>query len=1323
MTQLIDLDVFHCDLDGVCLIEASAGTGKTWNICALYVRLLLEKSLTVEQILVVTFTNAATAELRERIRGRLSDLVAAIAPMFGEDEAGEGEGGEGGDDRDDDFPDYDPNASSDPLFTVMIAGLIERGEMSVKQIRECLQAALRGFDQASIHTIHGFCQRALAEVPFAAGLPFAYELVPDDNGVRHDLAVEFWRRVVEPLAAQDDGFAAWLVDRKRSPGTLTDQLARRLKKPMSTLRWPAAVRAEASTAADAALLETYAIARECWEAEAQGIAELMGKALPSLKKNIYHEASLAQAVSAWQRYLSAGDVGALLNTKAELLTTTRLAKDIKKGETPPDHRFFGLADVLVKARADADERYAMAWLRILRAWLNEAPDQLAQRKRELRVVSFDDLLGNIARALTQHPDLADALRTRYPCALIDEFQDTDPLQFAIFNAVYRAGSALTDGNAVDGRDGGEVSNEGDATGRVKSGPMFMVGDPKQAIYSFRAADLHTYLAARENADAAYTLAVNQRSTPAIIQAGNRLFGANERAFVLDGLVYPPVRPGQRARPPLSDARTVADFTVWWLPEGEGSEQGKGDGPLSKDEAQQACARATAAEVARLLCGASRGDVLIGERALAPGDIAVIVQTHRQGALMKAMLAEHAVGSVELTQDSVFASDEAETLLRVLRAVESPGDVRALRAALATELFGLDASALFRMQTSEASDAEAIAWIERLQRYRQLWIERGFSAMWRTLMRELGLAARLVAQAGGERRLTNFMHLAELAQARWAEQPGMPALLRWLASQRNASGGEDAQLRLESDQNLVQIVTVHKSKGLEYGVVFCPFLWDGAVRDSGSLDGLEYHDGPNAVIDFTEAGAKGSPAHGALRREQSAEQARLLYVALTRAVYRCYLAAGIYTSRRSVKEACGGMLNWLAAGQGTAFDDWISPSVDADARVDAIRTAWKALAGGPVNVIPLPVGDALVNGERIGHDAPPELSTRTSTRALREVWRIGSFSGLLAGMHAGPQLGGGQLSAPERTRPDYDAQANAGPTFALPPEGDDTWPPPDDILRFPRGPAAGESLHRVFELADFTARGQWPQAVTRALRERPPGRGAEQNDLWRAMMMSMLGDTLNTPLRPGLHLSDVAMTERLTEMEFTYPADAVSLDALRGLLRQFGYPDLPLDATVLRGYLKGFIDLVFRHGKQWWILDWKSNYLGTAPENYGPDGLREAMAEHGYHLQYLLYTLALHRYLRRRLPDYDYDRDMAGSLYLFVRGVRPDWAEANRLEDHVPGVYFDKPAREMVDALDRLFAAGENVALAEALALDGRDGEFGGDGDDPDAASDTEGGRA
>ncbi|ODP34278.1 exodeoxyribonuclease V subunit beta [Pandoraea sp. ISTKB] len=1295
MTQLIDLDVFGCDLDGICLIEASAGTGKTWNICALYVRLLLEKQLSVEQILVVTFTNAATAELRERIRGRLAGLVAAIAPVLGDD----GDEGDVSDADDaDDFPDFDPDASDDPLFNVMIAGLIERGDMSVKAIRECLQRALRGFDQASIHTIHGFCQRALAEVPFAAGLPFAYELVPDDNGVRHDLAVEFWRRVVEPLAAQDDSFAAWLVDRKRSPGTLTDQLARRLKKPMSELRWPEAVQRDSShlsplsdtpetqTSAPSALLTTYSAARDCWEAEASLIADLMRRALPSYKKNIYNETSLPQAVSAWQRYLGARDAGALLGAKAELLTTTRLAKDIKKGETPPNHRFFDMADALVQARVDADERYEMQWLRILRDWLAEAPEQLALRKRELRVVSFDDLLGNIARALQQHPDLAQALRERYPCALIDEFQDTDPLQFAIFSTVYGQPSPAD----------AEV-----ASGEARRGPMFMVGDPKQAIYSFRAADLHTYLAARENADAAYTLAVNQRSTPAIIDAGNRLFGANDRAFVLDGLEYPPVRPGARRRPPLSDVRDVADFTVWWLPDD--------DEPLSKDEAQQACARATAAEVARLLAGASRGDVLVGDKPLAPGDIAVIVQTHRQGALMKAMLAEHAVGSVELTQDSVFASEEAETLLRVLRAVEAPGDVRALRAALATELFGLDATALYRMQTSEASDAEAIAWIERLQRYRQLWIDRGFSAMWRTLMRELGLAARLVAQAGGERRLTNFMHLAELAQARWAEQPGMPALLRWLASQRSASGGEEAQLRLESDQNLVQIVTVHKSKGLEYGVVFCPFLWDGAVRDGGGLDGLEYHDGATAVIDFTDAAAKGSPATAALRQEQSAEQARLLYVALTRAVYRCYLAAGIYSSRRSVKEACGGMLNWLAAGQGIAFDAWISSSVDADERVETIRSAWKALVGGPLDVVPLPVGDALANDTRIVHDTPPELTTRTSTRALREVWRIGSFSGLLAGIHTGPQLGGGQLSAPERTRPDYDAQANAGPSFALPPEGDDAWPPADDILRFPRGPAAGESLHRVFELADFQSRVQWPHAVSRALRERPPGRGAEQNDAWRAMMMNMLSDTLATPLRPGMQLADVALTERLTEMEFTYPADAVSLDALRGLLRQFGYPDLPLDATVLRGYLKGFIDLVFRHGGQWWILDWKSNYLGTAPENYGTEGLREAMAEHGYHLQYLLYTLALHRFLQRRLPDYDYERDMGGSLYLFVRGVRPDWASAHLAGDDVPGVFFDKPSREMVDALDGLFAAGENTALAEALSLNARsDGPAGED---------------
>ncbi|GAB3626051.1 exodeoxyribonuclease V subunit beta [Pandoraea terrae] len=1268
MSQLTELDVFSCPLDGVSLIEASAGTGKTWNICALYVRLVLEKGLTVEQILVVTFTNAATAELRDRIRTRLSGLVAAMAPTTGD------EHGEDGDD------DFDPFASDDPLLGVLIAGLVERGELTPALARQRLQAALRGFDQAAVYTIHGFCQRALAEVPFAAGLPFAYELVPDDSGVRHDLAVEFWRTAVEPAAAADPAFAAWLVDRKYSPGTLTEQLARRLKKPLAALRWPEAI--DAQHGAGGPLAEWYDEARATWQTSAGDIERLMRDALSRFKQNIYHAGSLAQALAAWRRYFGAADPWAPLHDKAALLGTERLIKGCKKGETPPEHRFFGLAEAIVSARASADDAHAMQWLRLLRGWLETSPEALAERKRLLRVVSFDDLLGNVARALRQHPALARVLRDRYPCALIDEFQDTDPLQFAIFNGLY--------GEAADGG---------------LRGPMFMVGDPKQAIYSFRAADLHTYLAAREGADAAYTLAVNQRSTPPVIEAGNRLFGANPRAFVLDGLDYPPVRPGNRRRPPLQDAASVADFTVWMLPEG-GREDDAGnadkdndDAPatLTKDEAQRASARAAAAEIARLLSGAAHGQVALGDRPLGPGDIAVIVQTHRQGALMKSVLAEYAIGSVELTQDSVFASDEAETLLRVLQAVEAPGDVRALRAALSTELFGLDASALYRLQTSEASDAEAIAWIERLQRYRQLWIDRGFAAMWRALMRELELAARLVASPGGERRLTNFAHLAELLQSRWAEQPGMPALLRWLASQRTAGGGEAAQLRLESDQNLVQIVTVHKSKGLEYEIVFCPFLWDGAVRDAGGLQGREYHDGPDAIIDFGEDGGRGGLAAASLREEQSAEQARLLYVALTRAVQRTYLVAGQYTSRKSTKEACSGMLNWLAAGAGVLFGDWVA----AKTPPEAIAAAWRALDGGPIAVVPLPMPSGVAERVRVAAHAVTTLAARSSQRALREVWRIGSFSGLLAGAHMGPQLSGGQLSAPERTRPDYDAQVNAGPSLAPPPGADGMALPADDILMFPRGPAAGESLHRLFELADFRRPETWPAAVTRALRERPPARGMEQLDEWRAMMTNMLTDTVGTTLRPGLRLADVGLGARLTELEFTYPAGAVRLDMLRALLRQYGYPDVPLDASALRGYLKGFIDLVFVHEGRWWILDWKSNYLGTSPQDYGPEGVRIAMAEHGYHLQYLIYTVALHRYLRRRLANYDYDRHMAGSLYLFVRGVRPSWQVDGSGGGSPAGVFFDQPPRAMVDALDHLFDAANSPAGLDDTGLDAR----------------------
>ncbi|WP_345813729.1 exodeoxyribonuclease V subunit beta [Paraburkholderia sp. PREW-6R] len=1216
-----ELDVFACSLDGVNQIEASAGTGKTWNICALYVRLLLEKNLNADQILVVTFTKAATAELHERIRGRLAELHRAI---------------ETGDDGDDPF--------IRRLFETTLAP--QRGidpQAALKVVRR----ALRTFDQAAIHTIHAFCQRALQEAPFAAAMPFAFEMEADDAALRFEMAADFWREEVEPVAHAHPAFAAWLVAKRAGPASLDAQLARRLKKPLAQLRWGQLDASGSGSDSQAGFDAACAV----WREERDAIVSLLTQVQDRLSKTSHKPDHVSAAVAAWNDYFAQGDCHAPPPRAALKLTASALKKATKVKFDPPEHPFFEHAEALAAAVIATEAAQRSRWLSLVQTWLDHAPAELVARKRTRRVVSFDDLLSNLYRALAAHPWLADALRARYPAALIDEFQDTDPLQFAIFSRIF-----------------------------APAGPLFLVGDPKQAIYSFRAADLHTYLAAREAASACYTLAVNQRSTAPIVEACNRFFEANPRAFVLDGLDYQPVRAGERHRPPFIDPDTSAgDFRIWTLPQGEAA--------LAKRAAQREASEACAAEIVRLLRGAREGAVRIGDAPLAPGDIAVLVQTHRQGSLIKHVLAAWGVGSVELAQASVFATLDAEQIERVLAAVDTPGDLRRLRAALATDWLGLDAAALWRLEQvvdapapadDPAHAADAMGWVERFSRYRALWHERGFAVMWRTLMRELRVAQRLVAGPDGERRLTNVNHLAELVQARAATQPGIAPTLRWLAAQRDQGGGEDAQLRLESDRNLVQIVTVHKSKGLEYAVVFCPFLNDGGLREppsSGLPDAREYHDDTgDAVLHY---GCDDEEAERAARyasREQAAERARLVYVALTRAVYRCYLVAGTYLSARSTKESRRSVLNWLVGGSGHNFDDWLAEPPD-DA---ALAASWHALGGGPVSLQPLPKVDRPTPLESY-QESGARMQARASRRALRDQWRMASFSGLIA---AGSKTDEAHAAAAEDVRPDHDEIADA---VVIPP----TPAPPtpsyaqDDILGFPRGAAAGDCLHRMFELADFSDPHTWPDAIRGALRERPAPATPELAARLPGMMHNLLADVVNTELVPGMKLAALDPQRRLNEMEFLFASPSLDFPALRALLIEHGYPDVALEPGVLRGFVKGFIDMIVEHAGRFWIVDWKSNHLGDTAADYAAAPLEAAMASHAYHLQALLYTVALHRYLKTRVRGYSYDTHIGGYLYLFIRGVRPGWRDAQS----AAGVHMRRPAFELVALLDAAMIGG------------------------------------
>lgn len=1232
------LQVFDCPLEGIGLIEASAGTGKTWAICGLYLRLLLERGLDVQHILVVTFTNAATAELRDRIRQRIADTLAQLRGAAA--------------------------TPGDEFVPTLLRTLRERHGLDDATMVTRLDLALHTFDEASIFTIHGFCQRALSDTPFSAQMPLALELVQDDGELLREVVQDFWRRRIAGDRI-DPALAAYLGRRHDEPAGLARLLKRHLAKPLAIGRWPAAM--DTAPALDAAALQqAHDDARALWLAGRDDVVQLLQDALPSLNANSYKAASISTAAAAWDTLLAGADAAAALahdlDKKAALLGAERLAKGTKKGGSVPQHAFFAAAQRLLDRREAGTQSLVLARLRLLRTLLDEGSSALREAKRQRRIVAFDDMLFNLHQRLQgeRGAGLAQALRARFPAALIDEFQDTDPLQFSIFGTIYAG-----------------AGHRGDAGG---AGPLFLVGDPKQAIYSFRNADLHTYLQARGLADAAYTLAHNQRSSPALIDALNALFGANPAAFMLPGLHYHPVALGSKPRKPLED-RTLprAPLQVWTLPKQDGS-----DAPLPKAEARQAVIGATAAEIARLIAGGQRGEILLAGAPLRAGDIAVLVRSHRQGSDMRQALAALGVGSVELSQASVHHSPDAEELERLLAGILEPTREPRLKAALSTTLIGLDAAAIDALAADEARLAH---WVQVFGGWRETWIERGIGVLLRRLVAEARMADRFLVRPDGERRLTNLLHLAECLHQAAEQHPAPEALLRWLQAQRETERGDDStQLRLESDQNLVQIVTIHKSKGLEYPIVFCPFLWEGRLPGAGSgIDGVEYHDDDGrSIIDYRRdvpAEYDEADVKRRTRGEQAAEFLRLVYVALTRAVHRCVLVAGCYQAKvgrnESTSESCRSLLNWLVAGAGRSPQAWL----DGGSDVAGIDAAWTALAerhAPALAVEPLPaLAAAVAPALRV---APEALAALPPPDAIPAGWRIGSYSSLAHGSRHDDAARDTDLRVEDAPPP-----AEAAATVPAP-----TVPDEDDILHFPRGSAAGDCLHALLEAVDFDDPSHWPEAIVRTLQAHrgtlpPEAHEPTSPQPARARMLQrLLADLLGTPLPLGtpqpLLLSRLPRGRLLKELEFHLPAPQLDAGALTRLLRAQGYPVPRLDFGTLHGYLKGFIDLVLEHEGRYFIVDWKSNHLGERPAHYGPAALDAAMAGQGYHLQALLYSVALHRHLRHRLAGYRPEQHLGGFAYLFIRGLRPAW----RNDDGTPtGLFFHRPTVDTLQRLDAL----------------------------------------
>ena len=1203
-------DVFSTPLNGTRLIEASAGTGKTWNICALYMRLLLERRLDVQQILVVTFTNAATAELRERIRTRLAEMQAQLSGQ--------------------------PLTTADPFIPTLIQTLIGQRGLKLTDLLPRVQSALQNFDEAAIYTIHGFCQRALADSAFTAGQAFSQALTPDDSDVLMETVQDFWRHHISGGSIGKE-LAGRLLQKKDSPESFAALLKRRLSKPLAQYNWPDL---SLGTSNVQELANAYNAAKSEWSHSREEILALISNARHILHKGIYKEQSIADAANDYDVMFNANDPLAITasrqNSKLHLLTTSNVQLRTTGKNAPPQHQFFNLAENFLEQSHQLEQWQEISRLALLRKLLEEAPSQIRRKKRERRILSFDDLLHNLHDALKseQFTWLADVLRQRYLAALVDEFQDTDPQQYEIFDAIY-----------------GEHGH-----------PLFLVGDPKQAIYRFRNADLNTYLRAKRDVVATYTINQNQRSSDDLIAALNLLFQANPQAFMMPELNYVEVGIGSKRPQPFHDRSApspTASLMLWQLPL-------QAEGLISRSSGMRQAVDATAAEIARLLRAAQQGQTLIGDQPLEAGQIAVLVRNHRQGSAIREALARLNIGSVELSQSSVFTSLDAEDLERILAAILSPQRQPLLRAALTTELLGLDAH---QIATLSADEQAMITVTLRFANYRSIWQQHGFSFVFRQFLTAEQVSSRMLSRPDGERRMTNLRHLEELLHQAETLHPSPDALLNWLQTQRREdNASEAAQLRLDSDRDLVQILTIHKSKGLEFPVVFCPFLWDGFRRRNQGMDGLEYHDDSgNTVIDFHASPPDADEIEKHLRNESDAEDLRLIYVAMTRAVHRCYVVAGCYLSSNLPNQSKTSLLNWLVAGKNLPPDEWRSGKRD-NSGVEEIEACWQAVAHNSHATISLtPIPTTIGMPLTIDAKFPDELACRDLPHYVPFGWRIGSFSGLSRG------------AIHENAASDQDMM----PAHAPPVTNSRTaLAAIDDIMNFPKGSQAGLCIHRAFELSDFTTSDSWERAARIALQEYPQSQESN-HDVLLQMLRKMIADVTDTPLINGLCLRDIPDHRRLNELEFYLPASRFSAEQINQTVKNHGYKQPQLHFHEVECYLKGFIDLVFEHDGRYYLLDWKSNYLGPHVSDYDAANLDAAMGEEGYHLQHLLYTVALNRYLSQKMDNYRYDEHFGGVLYLFVRGVRPDWHQSN---GQASGVYFHKPDLSAVTELDALFAS-------------------------------------
>ncbi|SBO42869.1 UvrD-helicase domain-containing protein [Cyanobium sp. NIES-981] len=1242
MTERFDAHTFPLD-PGLRLLEASAGTGKTFSLAHLVLRYLSEAQVPWRQLLVVTFTNAAAAELRDRIGRRLQQALIGLeqeAPSQG---------------------------SPDPSLAAWLRWARPRADL----LRAPLLLALEELDGADITTIHGFCLRTLQRQALEAGHPPELQLETDATPLVRQVCHDYWRQQVLALPLHLlEGVQTFV----KGPEALVSVVQRLDGDPALELDpLPDGMGADHPLAPQLQALwdRRWMEFRQLWQQGGEALEADLRSAAGQWRAQGHSKTTpysprprkdRHQEVTAWiAGQGSAGNYAATLGQK-ELVdyfhpgAFLKVARPIEasaagdRGLEPslPQRPLMEAVAALREGPAEALLLHAAHW----------GCRELARRRERQGRMGYGQLLqcldpGDDPNAPSP---LLDAVGERYSAVLVDEFQDTDPIQWRILCRAFDSPRHR----------------------------LVLVGDPKQAIYRFRGGDLATYRRAFQAAAAGggiSRLDTNYRATASLIAGLNTLMAAG---LGRSGLEVPPVRP--RPSPPAEG----------------GTDAGRGGPPLAllwlggNRQAGEAATTATALEqeLPGRIASQVAAEIRAGE---APGDLCLLVNTHHQAGQLRMALARAGIASRLVSNGDVFASPGATALQRLLDGLAHPGDPRRLRLLAASPLLGWSAAAVAAATPEQWNQLS-----ETLLRGRDGLASQGLLGVLAALLDEEGLA-RL---GRGGRLLADLHQCATLLQERiHSDQLGAAAAAEWLRQRRLApdpSPPESHQPNSDVEDEAVWVVTVHRSKGLEYPVVICPYLWK-APNPSPPGPGLRWHppDRPGPVLDL-HLSSRWGRGHQALVQHRAAdlqEAERRAYVACTRARRRLLLAWG------PVKGQAGNPLHPWLLGQAPPPDPDDDPYL-AQGDDELRQTLEREIAARevPMTLVALPEAGA----------PPPAIPPATAqgplelgpvpVRRLDLGWGRSSYTSWTRGSHA---------AAPQALEEGRETDALVREPELEAPE-QELWPGESPLAAFPRGSQAGDCLHRILETLDY----QQPAAMQADPVLRELGRSGIASDHLEAVLTGLERLRLSPMGGPlgSFRLAGLARDARINEMNFDLTLGPVDSDALARPFREhpggsFGATYASQLATLPirgRGFLTGSIDLVFCHRGRWWVADWKSNWLGErgadgqpcrcGPRHYGPEALTALMAANHYPLQAHLYLVALHRYLRWRLGGYDPARHLGGYAYVFLRGVAEasdtllEGAEAGA---PLPGLAVECPPLERLLALDMALDPGLGQARGTA----------------------------